>query len=219
MKKYLSQVAGVGLAATMTFAVQSSAQAFDFDFTSSDGGFTSSGSPDWTYTGSQWQTTNISSVNENFLTSPVLTSTVDGQIDLSLTHAYNFEDGFDGGIVEYSINGSPFSYFDSLNYNFTLSTGFSNPHPGIEAFSGTAAAVVSNGQAGTLTPGDTFQIRLNGGWDSSVEESNPAWEVSSISINASATPVPFGVSTDLSIIILGGLYGVSRLRKKLAVSK
>ena len=31
-----------------------------------------------------------------------------------------------------------------------------------------------------------------------------------------ATAVPFGVSTDLSILILGSLYGASRLRKKLA---
>ncbi|MEM8830121.1 MAG: hypothetical protein AAGE96_12290 [Cyanobacteria bacterium P01_G01_bin.19] len=33
---------------------------------------------------------------------------------------------------------------------------------------------------------------------------------------SAATPVPFGVSTDLSLLILGGLYGASRLRKKLA---
>ena len=35
-------------------------------------------------------------------------------------------------------------------------------------------------------------------------------------ISAAATPVPFGVSTDLSLLILGSLYGASRLRKKLA---
>ena len=37
--------------------------------------------------------------------------------------------------------------------------------------------------------------------------------------STAATSVPFGVSTDLSIIILGGLYGASRLRKKFAASK
>ena len=31
-----------------------------------------------------------------------------------------------------------------------------------------------------------------------------------------ATSVPFGVKTDLSILILGGLYGVSRIRKTLS---
>lgn len=35
----------------------------------------------------------------------------------------------------------------------------------------------------------------------------------------SPTAVPFGVSTDLSIMILGGMYGASRLRKKLAANK
>ena len=34
-----------------------------------------------------------------------------------------------------------------------------------------------------------------------------------------ATPVPFGVSTDLSLLILGGTYGVSRLRKRMAANK
>ena len=33
------------------------------------------------------------------------------------------------------------------------------------------------------------------------------------------TAVPFGVSTDMSIAILAGLYGASRLRKKLALRK
>ena len=36
---------------------------------------------------------------------------------------------------------------------------------------------------------------------------------------SAATPLPFGVSTDLSIIILGSLYGASRLRKRLTASK
>ena len=35
-------------------------------------------------------------------------------------------------------------------------------------------------------------------------------------ISAAATPVPFGVSTDLSLLVLGSLYGASRLHKKLA---
>lgn len=34
-----------------------------------------------------------------------------------------------------------------------------------------------------------------------------------------ATSVPFGVSTDLSLLILGGIYGVSRLRKRMAANK
>lgn len=42
---------------------------------------------------------------------------------------------------------------------------------------------------------------------------------SGITFSSTATPVPFGVSGDLSIIILSGLYGASRLRKKFAASK
>ena len=36
---------------------------------------------------------------------------------------------------------------------------------------------------------------------------------------SSPTPVPFGVSTDLSILILGGMFGASRLRKNIAARK
>ena len=64
---------------------------------------------------------------------------------------------------------------------------------GLEGFTGTSGSVVSSGQAGSLTAGDTFQIRLSGGWDSSVKRGDPAWDVSSLSVNGSPTAVPFGV--------------------------
>lgn len=36
---------------------------------------------------------------------------------------------------------------------------------------------------------------------------------------AAATPVPFGVSPDIGILILSGMFGVSRLRNKIAARK
>lgn len=231
MRNFSTKVAGIGLATTMALAVQSSAQAFDFDFSSGDGGFTSSGSPAWTYTGSQWQT-NGQTNGENFLTSPVLTSNINAPISISLTHTNSLEESssptgslWDAGIVEYSINGGAFSYFDSSDlYQQSKLTATGNPisatHGRIPAFSGITPNRLSSGQDGSLDVGDEFQIRLRTGWDGSILRSDPAWEVSSISINeSSATLVPFGVSTDLSILILGGLYGASRLRKKLAANK
>lgn len=61
--------------------------------------------------------------------------------------------------------------------------------------------------------GDVFQ--LSGVGDSGFG-SNGIGGVTFDTIPAAPTPVPFGVSTDLSILILGGLFGASRLRKKLA---
>lgn len=45
---------------------------------------------------------------------------------------------------------------------------------------------------------------------------------SGVTYTASSNPptsVPFGVSTNMGIVILGGMYGASRLRKKLAANK
>ena len=52
--------------------------------------------------------------------------------------------------------------------------------------------------------------------NSSFTYDSPATALASMQMTTTATPVPFGVSTDLSLLILGGLYGASRLRKKLA---
>lgn len=58
----------------------------------------------------------------------------------------------------------------------------------------------------------TFSITNDWSGSGGVEYNNLALDLEL----SQATAVPFGVSTDLSILILGGLYGASRLRKKLA---
>ena len=57
----------------------------------------------------------------------------------------------------------------------------------------------------------TFTIQNDYGSSGGVEYNNLA-----LDLELSATPVPFGVSSNMGIAILGGLYGASRLRKKLA---
>ena len=52
--------------------------------------------------------------------------------------------------------------------------------------------------------------------DSSASGSPETGNSAGFTASPAATSVPFGVSTDLSILILGSLYGASRLRKKLA---
>ena len=66
---------------------------------------------------------------------------------------------------------------------------------------------------GRNTTGDTNVSKIN----DSFTISTPHIRV--VSSANSPTAVPFGVSTDLSIMILGGIYGASRLRKKLAANK
>lgn len=202
---------GVGLGSLLSFS--SKANAIIFDFSADDGGFTSSGSPTWAYTGSQWQTDGENN-GENFLTSPTLTSTANGAISVSLTHALSFEepdDYLDGGIVEYSINGSSFTYFDSSALYPSTPLDGVDALGFVEGFGGLSNFRTNSGQDGTLSIGDTFQVRLHTAWDGSVLEPDPAWQVSSIEIeNAEATAVPFKFSPTLGLLLVGMGIGLKR---------
>ena len=57
---------------------------------------------------------------------------------LRFAHDWNFEDVFDGGVVEYSVNGGSWtdagSLFTHNGYNGTISSGYGNPLGGRSAF-------------------------------------------------------------------------------------
>jgi hypothetical protein len=60
---------------------------------------------------------------------------------MQFSHSFEFEPGFDGGVIEYSTNGGT-SWTDAgslivagAQYNTTLPTGFGNPLGGRDAFS------------------------------------------------------------------------------------
>jgi hypothetical protein len=85
---------------------------------------------------------NPSTVSLNRLSSPVITITP-GFEQLRFRNWYNMEEGYDGGVLEISINGGPRQdilsaggQFLSGGYNFTLPAGWSNPLVGRAAWSG-----------------------------------------------------------------------------------
>ena len=108
----------------------------------------------------------------------------------------SFLDGFNFGYPEdFSTDGSSltmsgFLLVDSLDRNF------------------------NQNYFGGRTSNDFNFSQING---APGESSSPQLPV--VSSANSPTAVPFGVSTDLSIVILGGMYGASHLRKKLAANK
>ena len=73
---------------------------------------------------------------------------VPGNAYLHFAHAYDLESGFDGGVLEYSINGGA-TWFDAAplievnSYNGTISSGFGNPLGGRQAFTGTSHGYIS----------------------------------------------------------------------------
>jgi hypothetical protein len=195
-----------------------SADAVIIDFSNTDGGFTSSGTPSWNYTGTNWETAGSTSTNENFLTSSSFTVDVDGDININLNHAYDFErpsDFFDGGLFEASINGAAYSIITpSGGYPTAASTtdgcdefGFSPCWSGDSGgFTTDTLALIG------LNSGDTFNVRFHSAWDNSIAEPSPNWQLASVQLS---NVVVNSVPEPTSLALLGlGLAGFGFLRKK-----
>jgi len=201
------------------FFVSTNASAVLIDFSSNDGGFISSGSPSWVYTGSTWQTPGSTSINDNFLTSSAFTVDTNGDVSISLNHAYDFEsptDFFDGGVFEASINGGAFSIITPVGgYPTAASTTDGCDGLGfIPCWSGDSGGFTIDTLALTgLNSGDIFNVRFHGNWDASQSEPSPNWQLASIQLsNVVVGTVPEPTSLALLSLGLAG-FGFSRKKK------
>ncbi len=109
---------------------------------------------------------------------------------LSFWHHFETESGYDGGVLEVSTNGSTWldvedagGVFLTGGYNDTLSTGYSNPLPGRDAWAGTGSLAQVQVDLTALAGGDLW-IRFRFGCDSSV--SDQGWWVDDITIETTA---------------------------------
>ena len=190
------KLAGLGLAATMALAMQSSAQAYDFSFSG---------------------LTNESNTTSG--TFSIKDSAIPGNLSTS-----DFEDweitsvGVGGSFTFYGPGGN----FGTPNSSFFTGGGYS------ENFSANASELTmddfliidtldGSSSGFTSTFGQDYSTQYSY-INSSTAQNQPYNGAYKFSASA-PTAVPFGVSTDLSILILGGLYGASRLRKTLAARK
>ncbi len=87
-------------------------------------------------------------------------------------HAYGFESGFDGGVLEYSTNsGSSWtdagSLMDGNGYDSTLSTSYGNPLGGRSAFTGLSHGYISTRLNLSSLAGQNVMFRFRMGLDSS----------------------------------------------------
>jgi hypothetical protein len=131
------------------------------------------------------------------ITTPEQTVPGPGPVQLTLTHRYNFEgDLFDGGIVEVSINGSPFKVLSGDNFSlngyvadrligngYTLSQrAWNGPSDGFDVQNMTTSVATIPGVAA----GDKIRVRFMGGWDDGYTPDGIDWEIAGVKLTAGA---------------------------------
>ncbi len=115
---------------------------------------------------------------DEYLTSPVMTVDGGGSVNIQFDHSFGFEfDGggnYDGGVVEYSVNGGPFNDMGATgglpNYNGTIInySGDVNPIKGRPGFVQNSGGTIHSSFTKAVAPGSTVQIRFRAGSDSAV---------------------------------------------------
>ena len=115
----------------------------------------------------------VGSLSEQFatLTNPI---TASASTQIWFAHAFNFEPNYDGGTIEYSVNGGA-SWIDAGSliqegqiYNGTLQTQTGNPLAGRSGFMGESHGYVQTRLNLSSLQGQSVKIRWHLGTDSSV---------------------------------------------------
>ncbi len=192
------------------------------EFETDNGGFTVSASvtaeTDWAHVTGSWQspgqeTQLETGSNVSYLTSPPLTLTKTGVFGLTFSHRHIFElyppaESYDGGAVEFSVNGGPFQpvpagAFYQNGYNGTMNPDSSIPLAGQKCFLGTSAGhpgfITSGCTLGAGAAGDIIRVRFMVAYDWATSGSTdfPDWEITSYQITEGATGItmtwPVGV--------------------------
>ncbi len=117
---------------------------------------------------------NPANVSDSRLTSPIIAVT-QANSQFKFRNNYNLESSFDGGVLEIAINGGAFTDilsagggFKSGGYNGVISTGFSSPIAGRQAWTGNSGGYIDTVvEFPALAIGQNVQLQLRMGSDSS----------------------------------------------------
>ena len=148
-------------------------------------------------------------VTDNRLDSPVFVGRA-GQI-LRFRHTWDFEQDWDGGVLEIRIGTGAFTdllaaggSFLTGGYNATLSTIADNPIGGRQAWSGDSGGyVTTTAQLPAAAAGQSVQLRWRAGTDQA--EGGPGWRVDTVSVPHPSLPAVVRGSTQWFLV--GALDG------------
>jgi hypothetical protein len=151
------------------------------------------------------------SVSDKRLNSPPVMIEPLENAALTFRHNYAFEDGFDGGVLEISIDGGPFQdaagFIFQGGYNGTISTCCGNPLAGRQAWTGSSGGFITTTVG--LPQGHTSALRWRMGSDNG--GSGQGWRIdtaqtfcerptptSTPTLTASPTPTATATSTPMA---------------------
>ena len=163
-----------------------------------------------------------SAPSDNRLDSPVIPIDAGAFAEMSFRNKYNFESGYDGGVLEISIGGSAFTdileaggSFLEGGYNRMLALGSGNPLAGRRAWSGTR----SDASPGFITTrvrlpvsalGQTIRIRWRAGFDAASSPTSAIWRIDDFLLTLTRCcnqPCQLACPGDMSAASAPGLCG------------
>lgn len=130
----------------------------------------------------------VATVADNYLISPSFAITT-GLAELTFRHRYDFENGFDGGVLEVSVGDGAFvdilvagGSFQSGGYNSKISTFYSNPISGRSAFTGDSGGFITTRVTlPASVTGPNIRLRWRLGTDAGISETG--WYVDSVRLS------------------------------------
>ncbi|MGN6518519.1 MAG: hypothetical protein ACTHK2_03740, partial [Dokdonella sp.] len=139
--------------------------------------------------------TDLPSVNDFTLDSPAFTPL--GTTTLTFRHQFNLESGFDGAVLEISINGGPFTdiitaggSFGAGGYTAPISTSWGSPIGGRQAWTGSSGGFITTSVTlPSASTGQPTKLRFRTADDSSVApDTGPGWWIDSIHLSFATIP-------------------------------
>jgi hypothetical protein len=132
-------------------------------------------------------------ISDKYLYSPTGAIKPGASAILTFWHNYALDEGFDGGVLEISVDGGPFQdileaggFFEQGGYNGTISTCCGNPLGGRQAWTGNSSGFVNTWVDLPVSPTHAFTLRWRMASDSN--GSGGGWRVDSVDVVCELNP-------------------------------
>ncbi len=150
----------------------------------------------------------VATVAETRLDSPMI-SIVSPTAQIAFKHRWIFESGYDGGVLEISINSGAYQdivtaggSFAAGGYNGTIDPGFLSPIANRAAWTGTSAAgyTTTTVNLPASAAGQSIRLRWRLGSDDGVAVAGTVWRIDTISLSDS-TPLCCGAAPAVTSVL------------------